>query len=106
VQETLPVSVVRGPGGHTQQAQGKRAQTSVLSLVEASAVSADALTRRRRSEADGAEQAGARRDAPGLPIESDGKPPSSDESKKTREDEERPAPREPWPLLVYPIFSS
>ena len=100
------MSVGRGLGGHTQQAQGKRAQTSVLSLVEGSSVRADALMRRRRSEADGAEQAGARRDAPGLPIEGDGMQSSGDDSQKTREDEERPAPREPWPLLVYPIFSS
>jgi len=99
------VSVGRGLGGHTQQAQGKRAQTSVLSLVEGSSVRADALMRRRRSEADGAEQAGARRDAPGLPID-DRMQSSGDDSQKTREDEERPAPREPWPLLVYPIFSS
>lgn len=95
--------VGRGLGGHTQ---GKRAQTSDLSLVEASAIRADALTRRRTSEEDGAEQAGARRDAPGLPFESDGMPSSSDDSKTTREDKEQQAPREPWPLLVYPIFSS
>ena len=101
----------------TRQAQGKRLQTSVLSRLgaeggggQARAGRADALAPGRRSlhRMEGAGRADSRRDAPGLPIESNEMEATAEdgESRDTGGQPPFANSREQSPLLVYPIFSS